>query len=239
MTSSPVTVFTTSGPVMNMCELSRTMKMKSVIAGEYTAPPAHGPRITRSGARRPTTARCGRRSRRSWRGDTTPFLDAGAGAVVEADDRGADLQGEVHQLVDLLGEHLAERAAEDGEVLAEDEHLATVDRAPARDHAVGVRPLLEAGGVGAVAGEQVELLERVRDRAGSRCARGRAACPWRAGARPPAATRRGRPAPSGAGGRRAGPASGSRSRAPTLVPPGQEPPKLLRPQPVGDLHARP
>ena len=46
VTSSPVTVFTTSGPVMNMWLLSRTMKIKSVIAGEYTAPPAHGPRIT-------------------------------------------------------------------------------------------------------------------------------------------------------------------------------------------------
>ena len=46
VTSSPVTVFTTSGPVMNMCEESFTMKMKSVSAGEYTAPPAHGPRIT-------------------------------------------------------------------------------------------------------------------------------------------------------------------------------------------------
>ena len=46
VTSSPVTVFTTSGPVMNMCECSFTMKMKSVMAGEYTAPPAHGPRIT-------------------------------------------------------------------------------------------------------------------------------------------------------------------------------------------------
>src|SRR5918999_2087856 len=43
VTSSPVTVFTTSGPVMNMYELSSTMKTKSVIAGEYTAPPAHGP----------------------------------------------------------------------------------------------------------------------------------------------------------------------------------------------------
>ena len=41
-----MTVFTTSGPVMNMCELFFTMKMKSVIAGEYTAPPAHGPMIT-------------------------------------------------------------------------------------------------------------------------------------------------------------------------------------------------
>ncbi len=45
-TSSPVTVLMTSGPVMNMCEVSFTMKMKSVIAGEYTAPPAQGP-ITR------------------------------------------------------------------------------------------------------------------------------------------------------------------------------------------------
>ena len=34
VTSSPVTVFTTSGPVMNMCDVSRTMKMKSVMAGE-------------------------------------------------------------------------------------------------------------------------------------------------------------------------------------------------------------
>jgi hypothetical protein len=33
-TSSPVTVRITSGPVMNMCDVSFTMKMKSVIAGE-------------------------------------------------------------------------------------------------------------------------------------------------------------------------------------------------------------
>ena len=88
------------------------------------------------------------------------FLDAGAGAVVEADHRRADLEREVHQLVDLLGEHLAERAAEHGEVLGEHEHLAALDRAPAGDDAVGVRPLLEAGGVGPVPGEQVELVER-------------------------------------------------------------------------------
>jgi hypothetical protein len=36
----------TSGPVMNMCEVPRTMNVKSVTAGEYTAPPAHGPMIT-------------------------------------------------------------------------------------------------------------------------------------------------------------------------------------------------
>ena len=33
-TSSPVTVFTTSGPVMNMYEVSSTISTKSVIAGE-------------------------------------------------------------------------------------------------------------------------------------------------------------------------------------------------------------
>ena len=34
VTSSPVTVLTTSGPVMNMCDVPFTMKMKSVRAGE-------------------------------------------------------------------------------------------------------------------------------------------------------------------------------------------------------------
>ena len=46
VTSSPVTVLMTSGPVMNMWLVSRTMKMKSVIAGLYTAPPAQGPITT-------------------------------------------------------------------------------------------------------------------------------------------------------------------------------------------------
>ena len=103
------------------------------------------------------------------------LLDAGAGAVVEADDRRADLERQVHQLVDLLGEHLAERAAEDGEVLAEDEHLAAVDRAPAGDDAVGVGPLVASrqprgGRAGRARGTS-------RGRAGTRPARGRASCP--------------------------------------------------------------
>lgn len=41
-TSSPVTVLMTSGPVMNMCEVWSTMTVKSVIAGEYTAPAGAG-----------------------------------------------------------------------------------------------------------------------------------------------------------------------------------------------------
>ena len=87
------------------------------------------------------------------------LLDAGAGAVVEADDRRADRQRQVHELVDLLGEDLAEGAAEDGEVLREDEHLAAVDGAPAGDDTVGVGPLLEPGRRRAVAGQLVELVE--------------------------------------------------------------------------------
>ena len=38
----------TSGPVMNMWLVDSTMNTKSVIAGEYTAPPAHGPSTAES-----------------------------------------------------------------------------------------------------------------------------------------------------------------------------------------------
>ncbi len=69
---------------------------------------------------------------------------------------------EVHDLVDLLAEHLAERATEHGEVLAEDAHLAAVDRPEAGDHPVGVGPPgLEAHPRRAVAGQEVQLLEAV------------------------------------------------------------------------------
>ncbi len=43
---SPVTARITSGPVMYMLLTPSTIRMKSVIAGEYTAPPAQGPRMT-------------------------------------------------------------------------------------------------------------------------------------------------------------------------------------------------
>ena len=87
------------------------------------------------------------------------LLDAGAGAVVEADDRRTDLERQVHELVDLLGEHAAERTAVDREVLAEHEDLAAVDGAPAGDDAVAVGALGE-GLAGAVPGQHVELVER-------------------------------------------------------------------------------
>ena len=43
---SPVAALTTSGPVTNMSEFSLVMTIRSVSAGQYTAPPAHGPRIS-------------------------------------------------------------------------------------------------------------------------------------------------------------------------------------------------
>ena len=45
VTTSPVTAFTTLGPVRNMYDVSLIITVKSVKAGEYTAPPAHGPKI--------------------------------------------------------------------------------------------------------------------------------------------------------------------------------------------------
>src|ERR1035437_5989105 len=116
------------------------MNTKSAIAGEYTAPPAHGPRIA---------AVCG----------TT--LDARATGSVQADDRGAFAQGEVHDLADLLRVRLAQRATEHREVLREDVDDPAADPAVSRDDAVPVGPLLLEPEIGrAVRDEPVELHER-------------------------------------------------------------------------------
>ena len=64
--------------------------------------------------------------------------------------------------MDLFGENFTECTTEHREVLGEDEDLATLDRSPTRDHTVGVRALLESGGVGSVTSQHVELLERTR-----------------------------------------------------------------------------
>src|SRR3546814_7395484 len=74
------------------------------------------------------------------RGDA--FLDARAAAVVQADDRRADQQRLVHDLADLFGMALRQRAAEDGEILAEDIDEAAVDRARPGDDAIPGNPLV-------------------------------------------------------------------------------------------------
>ncbi len=90
-----------------------------------------------------------------------PLLDARAGALVDADQRTAGLEGQVHDLDDLLAVDLAEAAAEDGGVLREDADVAAVDRAVAGDDAVAERTVVGQAEVGAaVASEGVELDER-------------------------------------------------------------------------------
>ena len=90
------------------------------------------------------------------------LLDAGAGAVVDADQRAAGLDGQFLDLDDLLAVDLAEAAAEHRGVLAEDAHLATVDGAVAGHHAVADRTVLlqvEVGG--AVPRQGVEFDEGI------------------------------------------------------------------------------
>ena len=53
---SPVVARTTSGPVTNMWEAWRVAITKSVSAGEYTAPPAQGPKMTLIWGTRPEAA---------------------------------------------------------------------------------------------------------------------------------------------------------------------------------------
>ena len=89
------------------------------------------------------------------------FLDARAAGVVDADDRRAVPQRHVLHLLDLFGMRLRERAAEDGEILGEEEDGAAVDRTPAGDDAVAGDLLLLHAEIGrAVLDEHVEFLER-------------------------------------------------------------------------------
>ena len=162
-TSSPVTVLMTSGPVMNM--------WRGLVDH-------HGEVGDRGGVDRAARARA--HDQRDLRDDAAgpdvaeedlaveaerdhALLDARAAGVVDADDRAADLHGQVHHLDDLLAEDLAERAAEDREVLREHADLAAVDGAVAGDHAVAVRAVLLQAEVGRpVPGQLVQLDERAR-----------------------------------------------------------------------------
>jgi hypothetical protein len=87
------------------------------------------------------------------------LLDPRATRIVQADDRRADLHREVHDLADLAGVCLGQRAAEDGEVLAEDEDRSAVHRAVPGDDAVAEEGLVASVAAG---DEGVELDERAR-----------------------------------------------------------------------------
>ena len=90
------------------------------------------------------------------------LLNSRAGAVVQSDDRQTHRRRHVHDLVNLLAVGLADRAAEDREVLGEDADLSTVDLAVPGDHPVGVGTrLLEPHARGHVTVQHVQFLERV------------------------------------------------------------------------------
>ena len=72
--------------------------------------------------------------------------------VVEPDHRRAHPDGQIHDLADLAGVGLGQRAAEHGEVLGEHEGLPPVDERVAGDHAVAGDLLLGHAEVGASGG---------------------------------------------------------------------------------------
>ena len=112
------------------------MKTKSVIAGEYTAPPAHGPMMAEICGITPEAERIAQEDVGvgGQRHDT--FLDPGAARVVEPDDGHPGLHRQIHDLANLARIGLRERPAEHREVLCEDEDRTTVDASGAGDHAV-------------------------------------------------------------------------------------------------------
>ena len=61
--------------------------------------------------------------------------------------------------MDLLGEDLAKCSAENGEVLREDEDLATIDGSPAGDDAIGVRTFFDATVMRTMTSQHVEFME--------------------------------------------------------------------------------
>ncbi len=92
-----------------------------------------------------------------------PFLNPRAARIVETDHRRAHLHRQVHDLHDLRGVGLRQRSADDGEVLREREHLASVDQTVTGDDAVARHDLgLHAEVAAPVRHQLVELLERLR-----------------------------------------------------------------------------
>ena len=83
------------------------------------------------------------------------FLNARSAGVVETDDGSADAHGHVHHLDDLGGVGFGERAAEDGEVLSEDEDETAFDASVAGDEAIAEEFLLVHAEVVATVGDEL------------------------------------------------------------------------------------
>src|SRR5438552_13482534 len=78
------------------------------------------------------------------------FLDSGPARIVNPDNRDPSLEGEIHYFRHLPGEHLSQRASEDGEVVRKQIDRSPVNLAIARYNPVAENPFLshtEIGGL--------------------------------------------------------------------------------------------
>ena len=90
------------------------------------------------------------------------FLNPRAAGVIEPDDRRTHLHRQIHDLDDLGGVGLRQRAAEDGEVLRERVGETAVDASVPGDDSVTGHDLLPHAEVAAPVGDEgVDLFERV------------------------------------------------------------------------------
>src|SRR6266851_5014693 len=64
------------------------------------------------------------------------FLNARAAGIVQSDDWRADFHRQVHHFANLFRVSFRKRAAKDGKVLRENEHLATIDQTMTGNYAV-------------------------------------------------------------------------------------------------------
>ncbi len=91
------------------------------------------------------------------------FLNARAAGVVEPDHRRSDLHRHFHDFADFFGVRFRQRAAEDGEILREDEHHPAMDLAATGDDPVTKDILLVQTEVGRPVGdEHIEFFEGIR-----------------------------------------------------------------------------
>ena len=92
-----------------------------------------------------------------------PLLDPGAAGIDQPDDRGADLDRQIHHMADLAGMRLSERAPHDREILRIEVDLPAADLSRADDHPVAVKLLLVHPELGRLVGdEHLDLHEAPR-----------------------------------------------------------------------------
>ena len=135
--------------------------MKSVMAGEYTAPPAHGPAIKLICGTTPLACDVAPKDFRVTAERNDAFLNARAARIVDADHRRAGSYGQIHHFADFFGIGFAERTTENGKILRKQKDLPSVDGGITGKHAVAEKLFFfETEAVGTVRHEPVELGKR-------------------------------------------------------------------------------